>query len=45
MSLCDYCGGEEEETFTCKSCGSECCIECGDSKDRECAQCDKESIE
>ena len=37
-SLCDLCGDDESETFTC-SCGQQCCIECGDSQRRKCGEC------
>lgn len=41
MSLCDFCGSEEDETFTCTRCGSECCIECGSTASMWCDECEE----
>lgn len=45
MSLCDFCGIEDEETFTCQRCGCEYCIDCGSTASMWCDECEEGEME
>lgn len=38
-TLCDVCGEEQDETFTCNECKCQICVDCGDSAEGICYEC------
>ena len=45
MPICDYCDGNVDKVYECKSCGAEFCSECGSVERRLCRYCVEESEE
>jgi len=39
ISLCDLCGDEMHDSYTCRKCGLQFCTECGDSFEGICNGC------
>ncbi len=38
-SLCDICGEEQDDTFTCAECKLQVCVECGHAAAEICYEC------
>ena len=45
MPKCEICYEDVDKVYTCKECGAEFCVDCGDPKKKLCVLCMEEEEE
>jgi len=45
MPKCEICYEDVDKVYTCKECGTEFCVDCGDPKKKMCVLCMEEEEE